>query len=233
MEVAGTESILLCPHRSHHLALSREELWLWAVSGWVGKKDLKSRSLVVRWLPNGSQKNQLPLTVPELIPTQRASKEKTRAGISSRMFWSLGDTVLERIMAERQAAILWVLLHGWGKGRLTSDHVMVLYILYYLENSFEIIRNISKILFLLIVYISHFLNREDQLSYNYSTQITSKIPEKPMKLMVDLNEFPGFCHSWPSPRDILGHLRPGDQVDLTVRWGHYGKISWLFGAEPT
>lgn len=44
----------------------------------------------------------------------------------------------------------------------------------------------------------------------------SKIPDKPMKLMIDLNESPGFCHSWPSPGDILGHLRPGDQGDLTV-----------------
>lgn len=82
-------------------------------------------------------------------------------------------------------------------------------------------------------YISHLLNRKDKLCYNHSTQIMSKIPDKPLQLMIDLNQFPGFCHSWPSPGDILGPLRPRDQGDLTVRWGHYGKISSLTGAEPT
>lgn len=45
--------------------------------------------------------------------------------------------------------------------------------------------------------------------------------------MIELNQFPGSCHSWPSPGDTVGPLRPAQAgAKGTLLWeeirGHTG-----------
>lgn len=86
-----------------------------------------------------------------------------------------------------------VLLHKGPGGRSTSARIILLAILYYL----------TRIILPIVEYISHLLL---EINSVITTQLRLhlKYLHKPLQFMVDLNQFTGSCHSWPSPGDTLG-----------------------------
>lgn len=121
----------------------------------------ESRSLEVRWLPNGSQKFSCPFCSRAGSGTKSQSeshwKKKKKSPVSAPKLFSLLEPLhwKESWLKEKQSHFEFYSMKA--KDRSTSGHVMVLYILYCLKRVF------------LIEYISHLLNRGDQLSYNHNS----------------------------------------------------------------
>lgn len=78
----------------------------------------------------------------EPIPTQRATKEKNKSPVSALERFNLLEPLhwKESWLKEKQSHFEFYSMVG--KGRLTSGHVMVLYILYYLKIIFLLIDGI-------------------------------------------------------------------------------------------